>query len=56
MKQDRRARRLSPTEARREEDRDRWKCRTCSSPADEDGDYCRSCRDYWENDAWRFAQ
>jgi hypothetical protein len=30
-------------------DEDAWKCRTCCAPAEENGEFCMSCRIYWSD-------
>ncbi len=36
-------------EALTEVEEDRWQCLTCSDAREENGDYCMSCRMYWED-------
>lgn len=39
--------RITPQQATQQAEDERWQCRTCSAPADQDDVYCACCRAYW---------
>jgi hypothetical protein len=36
-------------EAEAQAQAERWQCRTCDAPTEENGNYCQYCRMYWED-------
>jgi hypothetical protein len=40
---------LTRERATAQTEEERWQCATCSAPREEGGDYCMSCRMYWED-------
>ncbi len=37
--------------AKDQQEKERWKCNTCTAPAEEDSTYCVHCRLYWHDAA-----